>query len=309
MASAFEKVLLAYPSAPWDWALVSSNPAVSFEFMLSNPTLPWMPRYVSRNVNISENDIRSHLEYPWDYEGLCMNPNVSLAFFREYIIKPDVVHRVDWHLLSSNPSVTMFDVINNPNYKWDDRYLSSNPNLTSNFILNEGKQRDWHIPSVCANPGITQLDIYKSTLSSLLDRQSGKWDYKNLSANVNLPIAFVNKNIEQDWNFHSISINASLNDIATYHQIKWEAYGLSMNPNINLDYVKKNTSVKWHIPTLLTNSSIKCNAILDNLDWFRTQMTQPIEPYMCSNATITKSWIERNERNIDWHRLSMNTLS
>lgn len=294
-----EGTLLKYPSAPWDWLHVSANPSVSFQFMLDHPEMPWVPRYVSENVGITQTMVVNHPEYPWYYEGLCSNPNMSIDFFREFIIKPDEVHRVDWHLLSCNPSITMDDVVEHPNYKWDDRYLSSNPNLTSGFILSN--PRSWYFPAICSNPGITTTDIFKTTLRSF-----GEWNYRNLSENKNLPIVYVNDNITKDWNFHSISVNASITDLHTYHRIKWDGHGLSMNKTIGFDYIMNNPRVGWHAPSLLMNPSIRFETIMDNYDWFQ-QLCSP-ESFMCSNPWITADWIDENYPLIDWKRISRNPL-
>lgn len=295
----FEQLLLTYPSAPWDWRLVSMK--VSFQFILSNSILPWVPLYVSKNSNITERDIKEHPEYPWIYEGLCSNPNLSFDFLNEIIIKQEAVHRVDWDLLSANPSITMLDVINNPTYNWNVRYLSANPNLTSNFILNEGSKFDWFVPFVSSNSGITTRDILKSTLRSVFD-----WDYRNLSANVNLPIVYVNDNLDQPWNYHSISVNASLMDIQMFHQIKWEPVGLSMNRNITFEYVKANPNINWHVYALLSN--VPFQTIMSNYEWFANKLNEPLEPYLCLNPTITPTWIARNRLSIDWKKLSYNAL-
>lgn len=296
----FEDLLLEYPSYPWDWSKVSLNSSLSFEFVLNNRNLPFVSKYISQNVNVKEQDVVDNPEYPWDYEGLCSNPNLSFAFFNEYIIRPEEIHRVDWNSLSSNPSITMIDVINNPNYKWNDRYLSSNPNLTSNFILNEGLSRNWYAPSVSSNSGITSRDIYKSTLKSLFE-----WDYTNLSSNPNLPIAHVHNNIKLNWNYHALSINASLNDIHAFHKIKWDGHGLSLNPNITFEYVMAHPKVKWHYPTLAMNPSIT----MENMSWITKQSNQPIDYYLYSNPNISIDWIKKNIHTIDWNRLSSNPLN
>lgn len=302
-----EETVLKNCNKPWNWKLLSCNPSVSLQFIIEHPQLPWVNKYVSKNKSINEADVRSHLEYPWDLGGLCMNPNISLTFFEEYLINPTVVHHVDWQLLSANPSITMIDVMNCPHYKWDDLYLSMNPNVNSNFILNEGKERNWFIPSLCSNPGITSRDIFKSTLKPLL-QHSGGWNYRNLSSNPNLPIEFVKMNLNEDWNYYSISANVSLTDLQTYGQIKWDGYGLSLNPNITLDYIKQHPHIKWDIPSILSNSAITLSVIEDNKDWFKNQVNNTIESYMSFNPTITSQWIERNQRHIDWNVLSMNVL-
>jgi hypothetical protein len=302
----FEDILLQYPSAPWDWQQVSANPSVSFQFIIDHPKMPWVPRHVSKNINVTERIVREHLYYEWDYESLCFNPNMSFKFFNEFIIKPDAMLRVDWHAISSNPSIHMIDVIDHPQLLWIDRYLSTNPNLTSNFILNEGKDRQWCVPLVCSNPGITARDIFKSTLKSMFD-----WDYRNLSANPNIPIKYVCDRPDQDWNYHSISTNASLTDIQTYHQVDWDAHGLSMNTNINMEYIKSHPNVRWHRPALLSNANINISTIIDNHQLFSDGWCDPypVEFYISSNPSITPSWISRNKKNVNWRRLSANAIT
>lgn len=303
----FQKLILDFPDSDWDWNLVSSNPSISLDFVLQHPNLPWLPKYVSMNSSITEADVVSNLEYPWDFEGLCMNPNMSMSFFNRYVVKPVEVHRIDWHLLSSNPSITMIDVINNPTYSWDDRYLSLNPNLTSNFILNEGKSRNWYVPLVSSNSGITERDIFKSTLSSMFD-----WDYRNLSANPNLPIAFVNNHMKKNWNFHSISTQASIQDINIFQKVKWDGHGLSMNENISYDYVQLHRNVKWDYASLLMNKGVSFASIIDNYNLFKAKLESrngTIESYLSSNPNLTNQWVKDNQSLVDWKRLSSNTLN
>lgn len=303
--SSFEEVLLRFPDKNWDWRVVSSNPSVSFEFILKHPNLPWVPAYVSCNPSVSEADIMTNLSYPWVLERLCANPNISFTFFNNFIYKPEEVRRIDWAAISANPGITMLDVINNPKYLWSDRYLSANTNLTSNFILHEGKHRKWFAPSVCANRGITERDIFKSTIRSIVE-----WDYRNLSANPNLPIAFVDANLHCDWNFHTISSNVSITDIHTFHKIPWDGYGLSINPNISFEYVMKHPALKWHAQTLLTNDAISIHMYQSNRAWFEQRLsTDNAIASLSANASITKEWIENNENSVDWRRLSSNKMN
>lgn len=300
--SRIEKLILEYPSAPWDWNALSSNPAVSFAFIKDHPELLWNPNYVSRNRSITEQDVRNNPDFGWDYELLCGNPNISFAFMNEYIIKPDAVKRINWQLISSNPAVSLFDILNNQTYQWDHQYLSANTNITSNFILNEGRDYNWYRPFVCSNKGLTAKDIFKSTLKSLFE-----WDYKNLSSNPNLPIVYVKDNLDNDWNFHEISSNAGLVDVEQYHQIPWDYHGLSMNRNTTMNYVNRNKHRAWHIPSLLSNSSLHFNSF--DYEWIRTKYIDPVQTYLCSNATITSAWVKKNKSYIDWKRLSSNVLS
>lgn len=297
--NAFEQLLLKYPSAPWDWRIISTR--VSFQFILTHSNYPWIPRYVSESSYVYESDVIDNPEYPWCYEGLCANPNMSIEFYNKIIINHDAIQRIEWNLLSANPCITMFDVIQNPRHSWNHRYLSANPNLSSNFILTEGKEFNWFVPFVSANKGITSRDILKSTLKSMFD-----WDYKNLSANKNLPTVYVNNNINRDWNFHSISTNASLTDIQQYRQIKWDGTGLSMNSNMTIEYVKSHPTVKWHWYALL--STIPFSDIIKEKQLFEKKINEPLTQYLCLNPTITVDWIEKNYLSVDWKKLSHNSF-
>jgi hypothetical protein len=296
-----EDIISKYPSAPWDWIQLSSNPSVSFEYIKSNPQLPWNRRSVSQNGSVCEGIVRANPTYQWDWTGLCSNQNMSYRFFEEYMIMPDVVRHIDWSLLSSNASIKTLDIIEHPHFPWNDRFLSTNPNITSAFILNEGITRKWHPPSVSSNVGIIERDILKSSLRSLFD-----WDYRNLSANSNLPMIYVSDNISKDWNFYSISANASLLDVERFHKITWDAEGLSLNKNITFDYVLQRPDIRWNIRSLLTNSAITLDIILDNYDWFKSQIRydERIETYMSTNESIDSDWVLSNHDKVDWQRLS-----
>jgi hypothetical protein len=300
-----EDILDQFPSKPWDWARLSSNPAISFDFILSHPSLPWNMHSVSMNVSISESDIYDHPQYAWDFDGLCFNKNISYSFYQKHMIDPVEVLHVNWAALSANPAITTLDIIENDHQPWNDRYLSDNPNLMSTFILNEGRNRKWHVPSISANSGIQERDILKSSLSSLFE-----WDYRGLSANVNLPIVYVVYNIDHDWNFNSISINANLHDIERFHIINWDANGLSINKNISFDYVLSKSNIQWDVKGLLTNAAIDVDTITNNVNWFKDQLdpNERIETFMSSNNSITASWIKQHADFIDWGRLSNNHL-
>lgn len=302
--SKFEQLLVDYPDAPWDWAAVSSNPSVSLDFVISHENMPWDYKYVSMNPSINEQSVRNHLDVPWNFEGLSKNPSMSLGFFQEYIIKPDAMVQVDWHSISANPAITTLDVVNFPMYAWDDRYLSANPNISSNFILNEGSHRKWFAPSVSRNPGISQRDIFKSTLRSMFG-----WDYANLSANPNLPIVYVNDNDKLPWNYYSVSINASLVDLERYQKVKWDGAGLSSNSNISIEFVLANPQYQWYKPMLCMNLSMA--DIIANYQWFLDGWNygQPIQAFLSANPTITREWIDKNVQSIDWAKLSNNPLA
>ncbi len=296
-----EELVERYPNADWDWNQLSLNPSISFKFIINHRTMHWNANNVSRNISITEDDILQG-NYPWNYSGIFANPNLNYKFFEEKIINCKHVLHIDWALLSANPSIETLDIINHPYHPWNDKFLSANPNITSSFILNEGSKRFWYAPSVSANPGITKRDIVKSTLKQLFD-----WDYINLSINPNLPLAYVNDNIDKQWNWFEISKVASMTDIERFYNFKWNDIGLSMNKNISMQFILNHPHIDWDKQYLLTNSAISLNDIYENLDWFAMHIND-IKKYVCSNQNISFEWVSDNINYIDWKRLSNNIL-
>ncbi len=297
-----EDLVDKYPHKPWNWNQLSMNPAISLQFILDHSKFPWNVNNVSRNISITENDIIDNKQYLWNYTALCSNPNMNYAFYKKIIIQPAEVLYIDWAALSANKSITTIDVMENPTNPWNDRFLSSNPNITSAYILNEGVSRKWHPPSVSANIGIVKRDIVNSTLSSLFE-----WDFRNLSLNKNLPFAYVRDNINKDWNWFSLSQNASMQDMERFHEFSWDPFALSMNSKITLSYAINHDNIKWDRKTMISNSSTTLNDVYDNIEWFCTN-DQLIKKYLSSNPNISFEWVSDNIDYIDWERLSNNTL-
>jgi hypothetical protein len=294
--SILEQIIDTYPSAPYNWLALSMNPAVSFQFINSHRSLPWNMPAVSRNPGITEAMVRTNLEFPWSYKDLCFNPNISFEFILEYTIKPTVKVDINWNALSQHPLIHMETIDRYPHLPWSDRYISSNPNITSNYILNEGKGRGWVMSYVSANPGITERDIYKNVLN---------WSHLNLSSNPNLPAKYLNDNQNYIWNMHSASANSSitLTDIESFHSIPWDYNGLSINPNIIIEYVLANNHKPWNRSLLLVNPSMTLDMIQSNHNYFDVPNAVA---QLCSNPNITTKWIKKNIEQIHWQRLSRN---
>lgn len=299
MSSILEKIIEEYPSAPYDWLALSLNPSISFDFIQMHRDLPWVIPAISRNVGITEAIVRANLEFPWSYVDLCNNPNISFDFFLEYAIKPTSRVDIDWGALSKSPKIEMDIIDRYIIYPWNDRFISANPNITSNYILNSGQYRKWFIPYISSNPGITERDIYKNLL---------EWNYLNLSSNPNLPAKYVNDNLQYTWNFYAVSNNPNITatDIESFHAIPWDYYGLSINSNINTEYVITHSKNPWKKELLLINPSIDSDSIFNNYDYFNIPN---METYMSSNPTISFNWIKRNIRFINWKKISKNKFT
>lgn len=187
----------------------------------------------------------------------------------QYAIKPTSRVDIDWNALSKNPKIMMETIDQYISYPWNDRFISANPNITSNYILNAGKSRKWFLPYVSSNSGITERDIYKNVL---------EWNYLNLSSNPNLPAKYVNDNLQYLWNLHSVSSNSNITptDVESFHAIPWDYYGLSLNKNITTEYVISRSNKPWKKELLLINQAINSDSILITMNTLILQIWKPI---------------------------------
>src|SRR3990167_5937869 len=82
-----EKILEAFPSAQWDWNILSSNNHLSLKIVQEN------------------------LDMPWDWNSLTGNPNVATW----EIVRNNPDKSWNWSILSGNSNITWEIVQANPN--------------------------------------------------------------------------------------------------------------------------------------------------------------------------------------------------
>lgn len=279
-----------YPHLDWDWMHLSF--ILPIEFILKFPQFPWKKRAVSMNKSLTEEHINNNLFVP-DVNGICYNQSISFNFYIKNIIKPLEITTIPWEGLSMHPNITIIDIFNNSSYPWKPRYVSMNPNLTSSEIINNSDYL-WHIPSISSNPGINERDIYKNTLKTI----GYEYDTMSLSANPNLPIAYVNDNLEKKWNFFLISKKASLIDIEKFPKIPWNNEGLSLNKNITADFVIRHNEINWDYQKL-------CMHIDEPTPFLKKLSDDDIYKYYVKNIKFPMETLIKNIHRIDIKSFSL----
>ena len=302
--SVLEQIVEEYPNAKWNWIQLSLNPAISFEFIKSHPELPWNIKALTLNKNITTDIIDQHQSYNWDYHNICANPNITFDYILNTMITPNTEIFIDYNKLSMNKAITIADIEKHIDKPWNFAYVSFNPNITSNYILNEGKNKSWNMAAVSANPGITEADIYKNKLN---------WDYTNLSCNINLPTKYISDNINQPWNYYSISANpnTTISELSEFQNIPWDYKGLSINPHMHLQYILDHNDNPWDYKMIISHPNISHIDILNNIDLIRSVgkiSSDDVKKYLCNNNNITYEWIKDNIKYIDFGKLSFNSF-
>jgi len=186
-------IVLANPSEPWDYFRLSKNPNINLDVIKQSLKLP--DTHISEgnnnqiepllNPNITWEYVKTH-KFDLDYNdviSLSLNPNITLKNIMELLTDPELSYSVcnnNFYILencidnlSSNPSVSWKDIIENEDLPWNFSRVSFNPNITMD-IIQDNPDYEWNEKNISLNPNIT-WDFVK--------QNNYNWNYKFLSMN------------------------------------------------------------------------------------------------------------------------------
>jgi len=140
---------------PWDWFELSRNKNIvtSINVIQIYSYLPWNLRGISINPVISYNDMINNInDFNWNSSDIILNPSIETSYIEKILNRPtlpSILYYISLHLsftldlfkkyklfkpwdmanISCNPNIiqTWYDVIENPDIKWDYDYISRNP--------------------------------------------------------------------------------------------------------------------------------------------------------------------------------------
>jgi hypothetical protein len=258
MTNCWLDYILANLDKPWNWYHISANPNIRWEDVIQNPNLPWKFEYLSRNPNITWEIIKANKQNSlnnWNYDQLSKNPNITLQFIMEHQEIPwlyvnvlknksvtymDIVNNIEFfktklisnednlyfYYISKNPNITLSNVNNNPNKKWNYKFLSKHINITWETLDTE---KNWSYYYLSRNPNmltdsmkdITMLNKYMEgylqnpnlllivfSIDSLIKiNKLNDIEISYLSKNPSLTFADVEKNKEKAWDYINLSKN------------------------------------------------------------------------------------------------------
>lgn len=178
---------------------LSLNKSLTFNFVQTHKNHSWSFKYLSRNKNFYK-DIINYPEYPWNFSSiLYYNTNFNAdilkqknRWYNEIIDKSteilthkniwfsDIielldVYKWDWKYISRNPNITINDVVNNLEFDWNWETLSSyNNNITSEDV-DKYNNLQWVWEEICYKNDLT-LDIFKNNEDKFLSSDSSKYN-------------------------------------------------------------------------------------------------------------------------------------
>lgn len=241
--------------------------------------------------------------FTWNMSALSRNPGMTWEF-----VQQNMNREWDWGLLSSNPSVTIWEIVcANPSLPWSTKGLARNPNITWEHIQSS-PERDWgrYKFHLAKNPSIT-LDIIEKNFDYLT--------LEYVANNPNITLDFYLK-YEHMWNlagdivvFENLSANPNVTQemIRDHKEISWDLEGLSRNPNMTWEFVQEMKTRQrrgfWDEIALSRNPGVTWEDIISNpdynWDWAEVSVNPNVTPQILKENPVTPGHGEW-----DWERIN-----
>ncbi len=261
------------------WWRVSSHPTVTIKIVLKYPTIPWDWGKLSSHPNITWIIVLSHIDLPWNWLRLPDNPNITWDIILDNLNNPDMPWV--WWKLSTHPDVNWNIIKSNLNLQWDWMLLSSHPNIDFDIVL-DNLNFNWNWIRLSSHPNVT-LDV-------VLNNINLPWDWEKLTIHPNIDLDMILDHIDLPWNWHGLSekfisqwsfgtgqYKPLLNDehilisaiVKKYPDKNWKWYSLSKNIHIDLDLIKLYPNKDWDWKSLSINVYFDFDIVIlyPNKDW------------------------------------------
>ncbi len=236
----------------WGWTILWSNPCLTVDFIEKHIEIlkPFNWKCLSYNPNITIDFIEKYIDKAWDWISLGANPVVTLDFVEKYMDKFFQEDSEDYTGVADNKNITLefiekhkdkfhkkiinhlipLDQCKNPKelrwgkpkecYEWSNSGMSSNPNITPEF-LEKHKNKKWDWEEIIVNhPAIPCEEFVKHVDKVKEYNKRREW----ISSSKKLTESFVEKNMDLK---------------AKDGESIWDSYSLLRNPNISPEFVYK----------------------------------------------------------------------
>lgn len=238
------EMVIQYPSLPWNWNALCSNPNLTISFITKWMTARrsnWFS--LSKNPRISVKDVSHHPELPWDWKGLSRNPTIlsDHTFVKEHLSKMDKEQLVKTMPLSFLLEHSIHYFFSHIFWKC----IAVNPTLTAQFVL-DNLQEEWYWPSLSCHPSFTPEFIES--------HPHLPWDWKSIGLNVSITPEFVERHIHKDWDWPKLSQNPRMIPLVLSHpEYPWFWCIVSSNPALTKELIQQYKDKEWNWPVISMN--------------------------------------------------------
>ena len=223
--------VFANPGGDYDWNFLSSHPDLTWDMVTKNPDCPWNYASMSMKDNIRAAVIYANRDLGWDYSILPRNEAVVPKLVAKMKDKPwnygVLFSRPDFVKKMIDEKMAVSDIMHPLLFKkMNLKTKKAIENAFEGMCTYEINGRVI-IPSdaLSRNPAVT-LDFIKAN-------PEVRWNYTDLSANLNIPI----DHLLGEWGEH---MGNAISKISERPDVKWET-------------LMKNIDIDWNIPSIAAN--------------------------------------------------------
>ena len=324
--------ILKYPYKKWNMNYLIENKIIDFIILTKF-------KYITQDI------INEYPNKPWDWEWLIENTNIKLEKYVPFNLIEKYKYKWNYKDLSENLNLTEEFILKYSYKKWNINYLIKNNKITNfntltkfkninHYDINKYLDKPWDWEWLIENINIR---VEKYIPLNLIEKYSYKWDYWELSFNLNLIEEFILKYPYKLWNIDYLIENNKITDFNTLSKFKnineyiinrypnkpwdWEwlientniilipnnliekyenrqdYYKLSRNQNITQEFILKYPNKNWDIEYLIENNKITNFKALTKFKYIYSYI---INKY--SYKTWDWEWlIENTDINIEYH--------
>lgn len=224
----------------WSFKALSHNPNITFELVIQfgYEIYDWNWMALTCHANITFSHIANNMHLPWDFKTICRNPNISIEELHILDKTHPNLDILDYIQLSQSDKISLDFVIQNIDKPWWWQYLSCNPVIPIQDILDH-PELPWSWTTMAEHPGVTWEIVkkYKDKYWS--------WYYLTLHKNINLDI--IDNNIEFPWLWRNMSKRSdlTLDFIEKHIHQDWDWKDLSLHPVITKDFYMSHLHLDW----------------------------------------------------------------
>lgn len=226
-------IIEKYPDI-WDYEKLSYKRDLSFDFVELQINKNWSWRTLSSHDKLDIFFLERHLDKPWCWVRLSSNQNITLEF-----IKKNINYPWNYHVMSSNINITQKFVEDNIEQDWNFSSLIIHKIVDWNFIEKYIYDMDnYYILS-------GRAPFY--LIEKYFDDDEIVWSMQEISGRKDLSFYFVDKHIDKDWCWITLSRHCNINfDVVYKHKNKpWNIKGISSNTSITINDIIKYPDFNW----------------------------------------------------------------
>lgn len=215
-----------YDNGGWNKKGLLENPNLTVQDVIQNPKLfkvsgkssrksIWSSTGIEYNSTIQ--GVIDHPNEPWNWTNVSCYFHVTIPIIRH----PLLLNKWDWIALSENKSISIQDIIANPDPPWNWTGVSSRKDLTLQIVIDHG-ELPWNYNVFCAYGKINFQDI----------TDHPNFPSESLDSRDTSP---VRTHFPWNWDFLEFNLCLKPSDIINRPDYKHSVFPLTLNPQITID--------------------------------------------------------------------------